>query len=146
MREIQKTSLIDIPSEKDIEKSKKQTFLFMTAIVKRDLEVLETLLHENFTYFDTKTKWQTLKYFKEQFNKEIPYELETEEVGMFFCNGCQPGNSALMFHHGYFPIVENDGNVPKSLTLAFKGGLISDLTLCYGFCNAEKLHEIAIQN
>ena len=146
MREIQKTSLIDIPSEKDIEKSKQQTFLFMTAIVKRDLEVLETLLHENFTYFDTKTKWQTLEYFKEQFNKEIPYELETKEVGMFFCNGCQPGNSALMFHHGYFPIVENDGNVPKSLTLAFKGGLISDLTLCYGFCNAEKLHEIAIQN
>jgi hypothetical protein len=30
--------------------------------------------------------------------------------------------------------------------LSFKEGLISDLTLCYGFCNAERLQEIAIQN
>lgn len=146
MRETDKLRIMQIPTEQEMETSKQQTFLFMTAIVNRDLDLLETLLHEKFTYFDTKTKWQTLEYFKNQFENPIPFEVETEEVGMFFCKSCQPGNPALMFHHGYWPVLEDEENLPKSLMLSFKEGLISDLTLCYGYCNAKKLQEIAIQN
>ena len=46
-----------------------QVHLFAKAILNEDLSMLETLLHEKFT-FDTKSKWQTLEYFKEQFKKE----------------------------------------------------------------------------
>ncbi len=146
MRDINKPSIIHRFTNEEIELSHNQMIQFVTGIVNKDLEILESVLHEKFTYFDTKSKWETLEYFKRQFAMEIPYELEAEEVGMYYCTGCQPGNPALMFHQGYWPILENEENLPKSLMLSFKDGLISDLTLCYGFCNAERLQEIAIQN
>jgi hypothetical protein len=119
---------------------------FVKGIVNKDLEVLESVLQENFTYFDTKSKCETLEYFKRQFAMEIQSELETEDVEMNYCTCCKHGNPTVMFHHGYWPFLENEENLPKSLMLSFKNGLISDLTLCYGFCNAERLQEIAIQN
>lgn len=146
MRKINKPSIIHRFTNEEIELSHNQMIQFVTGIVNKDLEILESVLHENFTYFDTKSKWETLEYFKRQFAMEIPSELETEDVGMYYCTGCQPGNPALMFHNGYWPFTENEVNLPKSIMLSFKGGLISDLTLCYGFCNAERLQEIAIQN
>lgn len=147
MRELhKKLGIVKNLSVEDVEAMNTQVHLFAKAILNEDLSMLETLLHEKFTYFDTKSKWQTLEYFKEQFKKEIPLELKTDEVGMFFCNGCQAGNSALMFHYGFFPVLENEENMPKALALAFTDGLISDLTLCYGYCNAERLQELAIQN
>lgn len=123
-----------------------QLHLFNEAILNEDLFLLETLLHEKFTYFDTKSNWQTLEYFKEHFTSEIPFELESDEISLYFCTCCQPGNHALKFHCGYFPILTDLENMPKALMLSFKNVLISDLTLCYGYCNAEKIQEIAIQN
>lgn len=147
MRETHKKSgIVKRPTIEEIELTNLQLSLFKKAILNEDLSLLETLLHEKFTYFDTKSKWQTLEYFKEQFAKFIPCEFKTNEVSMYFCSGCQPGNPALKFHNGYFPILENEVNLPKALMLSFKDGLISDLTLCYGYCNAEQLEEIAIQN
>lgn len=146
MRETNKPSIIHRFTNEEIELSHNQMIQFVTGIVNKDLEILESVLHENFTYFDTKSKWETLEYFNRQFAMEIPSELETEDVVLYYCTSCQPGNPALMFHHGYWPILENEENLPKSLMLSFKDGFISDLTLCYGFCNAERLQEIAIQN
>jgi hypothetical protein len=147
MKEIHRMSqILKQPSVEEIELTNLQVDLFRKAILNEDLSLLETLVHEKFTYFDTKSKWQTLEYFKEQFEKEIPYELKSDDVSIYFCRGCQPGNHALKFHCGYFPVLTDAENMPKALMLSFKNGLISDLTLCYGYCNAEKLQEIAIQN
>jgi hypothetical protein len=147
MREIHKIShILKQPSVEEIKLMNLQVRLFIKAILCKDLPLLETLLHEKFTYFDTKSKWQTLEYFKEQFEKEIPCELKSDDVSIYFCKGCQPGNHALKFHCGYFPVLTDEVNMPKALMLSFKDGLVSDLTLCYGYCNAEKLQEIAIQN
>lgn len=134
------------PTPEELDKVWQQTFDFATAIVNKDLSMLETLLHEEFTYFDTKSKWDTLKYFKEQFEKPITVELICDGAAINFCRSCQPGNPALVFHSGYFPVLEEEENMPKAITLAFKDGRISDLTLCYGFCNADKLQELAEQN
>jgi hypothetical protein len=146
MKETSKKSIIHRFTNEEIETGQNQLLLFITAIINKDLDLLNTVFHEKFTYFDTKSKMETLEYFKKQFAEEIPSELETEEVGMFYCTTCQPGNPALMFHHGYWPILEDEENLTKSLMLSFKDGLISDITFCYGFCNTEKLQEIAIQN
>lgn len=147
MRETHRISqILKQSSVEEIELINLQVDLFIKAILNEDLSLLETLLHEKFTYFDTKSKWQTLEYFKEQFTREIPSELKSDEVSMYFCRGCQPGNYALKFHCGYFPVLTDEENMPKALMLSFKNSLISELTLCYGYCNAEKLQEIAIQN
>ncbi len=79
-----------------------------------------------------------MEYFTRQFAMEIPSELETDDVGMVYFTGCQLGKPPLLFHHGCWPIGQNEENLSKSLILSFMDGLISDLTLCYGFCNAEK--------
>ena len=146
MKDIKKADILQKLSDEEIESSNKQTYLLWTALLNRDLNLLKTILQEKFTYFDNKTKWQTLEYFKKQFAIQIPYELESEKVAVFYCKGCQPGNPALIFHNGYWPVLENSENFPKAIMLTFKNGLISDLTICYRFCKAEKLHEIAIQN
>lgn len=146
MRETIKHSIIHRFTNEEIELSHNQMFQFVTAIVNKDLDTLKTVLHEKFTYFDTKSKWETLEYFKRQFAVEIPSDMETGDVGMYYCTGCHPGSPTLMFHHCYWPILEDEENLPKSLMLSFKDGLISDLTMCYRFCNADQLYEIAIQN
>jgi hypothetical protein len=146
MRETNRPAIIHRFTNEEIELSHNQMIQFVTAIMNKDLKILESVLHENFTYFDTKSKCETLEYFKRQFATEVPSDLLKEDVGMYFCTRCQPGNPALMFHNGYWPILENEQNLPKSLMLSFKDGLISGLTFCYGFCNAERLQEIAIQN
>jgi len=134
------------PTPEELDKVWRQTFEFATAIINKDLALLETVLHDEFTYFDAKSKWDTLKYFKEQFEKQIPTELICECAVINFCRSCQPGNPALVFHYGYFPVLEDEENMPKAITLAFTDGKISDLTLCYGFCNSDKLHELVEQN
>ena len=75
MREINKPSIIHRFTNEEIELSHNQMIQFVTGIVNKDLEILESVLHENFTYFDTKSKWETLEYFKRQFAMEIPSEL-----------------------------------------------------------------------
>lgn len=122
--------LLKKPTPEEVDKVWQQTFDFALAIINKDLALLETLLHEEFTYFDTKSKWDTLRYFKEQFEKPIPAELINEGAAINFCRSCQPGNPALVFHSGYFPILEDIENIPKAITLAFNDGMISDLTLC----------------
>jgi hypothetical protein len=75
MRETNKPSIIHRFTNEEIELSQNQMIQFITGIVNKDLEILESVLHENFTYFDTKSKWETLEYFKRQFAMEIPSEL-----------------------------------------------------------------------
>ena len=125
--------------KKTIELSDNQMNQFIMAILKMDLDKLESLLHENFTYFDTKSKWETLEYFRRQFEMVTPYEFKTKDVEIFYCTGCQPGNPALMFQNGYWPILEEGINQPKSIMLSFSDGLISDLTLCFEYCNDKRL-------
>ena len=146
MKGINKPFVIHRLSNEEIEITNSQIIQFIKGILNRDLEILDSVFHEKFTYFDAKSKWETLEYFKQQFEIEIPYQFKTGDVEFYYCKGCRPGNIALMFHCGYFPVLEHGENLPKSLMLSFKDGLISDLTLCYGFCNAERLQEIAIQN
>ena len=134
------------PTPEELDKVWQQTFEFATATINKDLSLLEILLHEEHTYFNTKNKWDTLMYFKEQFEKPIPADLISEGACIQFCRGCQPGNPALVFHNGFFPILEEEENIPKAITLDFKDGKISDLTLCHWFCNADKLQELAEQN
>jgi hypothetical protein len=146
MRETNKPSIVRRFTNEDFEASQLQMIHFATAVVYKDLEILDSILHEKFTYFESKSKQETMEYFRRQFAMEIPSELETDHVGMYYCTGCKPGNPALMFHHGHWPILEDEKNIPKTLMLSFKDGLISNLTLCYKFCNEERLKEIAIQN
>jgi hypothetical protein len=137
--------MMNQPSSDDKNKVWHQIFQFADAVINKNLTLLETLLNEEFTYFDNKSKWETLEYFKIQFTKNIPYELFSNDVGIRFCRGCQPGNPALVFHNGYFPVKDGE-NFPKAIALAFKDGKISDLTLCFSFCKSEKLKKIAGQN
>lgn len=44
------------PTPEELDNVWQQTFEFATAIVNKDLSLLETLLHEEHTYFDTKSK------------------------------------------------------------------------------------------
>jgi hypothetical protein len=138
--------IMNQPTSEEKENVWQQTFQFADAVVNKNLTLLETLLNEEFTYFDNKNKWETLEYFKIQFTKDIPGELFSDDVGIRFCRGCQPGNPALVFHNGYFPILEEEVNMPKAIALAFKNGKISDLTLCFRFCKSEKLKKMAEQN
>lgn len=142
MKEKNKTVAIQILTEQEFKIARQQTNLFINALLSKDLSLLESLLHEKFVYFDNKTKWQTLDYFKEQFSKSIPFELISEEVGFFYCTGCQPGNPALLIHNGYWPVSNEEENLQKSLMLCFTEGLISDLTFCYGYCNANRIKEL----
>lgn len=138
--------IMNQPTSSEMENVWQQTFQFADAVVNKNLTLLETLLNKEFTFFDNKNKWETLEYFKVQFTKEIPAELFSDDVGIRFCRGCQPGNPALVFHSGYFPVMEQEVNLPKAIALAFKDGKISDLTLCFRFCKSEKLVKIAEQN
>lgn len=138
--------LLQQPTPEEREVIRKQIIMFSKAIVNKDLTTLEPLLHEEFLYFDTKSKWETLDYFKKQFENEMQFKTMSDDVGLFFCMRCQPGNPALMFNDGYFPSLEDGLNSRKAIAIEFKNGKISDLTLCFGFCNANKLHEIATQN
>jgi hypothetical protein len=138
--------IMNQPSSEEMENVWQQTFQFANAVINKDSTLLATLLSEEFTYFNNKNKWETLEYFKLQFTKDIPVELFSDDVGIRFCRGCQPGNPALVFHKGYFPILEEDMNSPKAVALAFKDGKISDLSLCFRFCESDQLKKIAAQN
>jgi len=129
-----------------LKQASEQTFLFITAILNQDIILLDSLLSEKFTYFDNKSKKQTLRYFKKQFSMPIPEEFYSKKVKTLFCKGCRPGDPALLFHYGYWPILENEEFKPKSIILSFNEGMISDLTFCFSFCNADGLQEISIQN
>lgn len=129
MREVNQPSIIHRFTNEQIELSHNQMIQFARGVVNKNLEILESVHHENFTYFDAKSKWESLEDFKRQFAMKSPSELETEDVGMYYCTGCQLGNPALMFHHGYWPILENEENLPKSLMLPYKDRLILDLIL-----------------
>ena len=43
-------------TKEEIELSHNQIIQFVTGIVNKDLEILESVIHENLTYFDTKSK------------------------------------------------------------------------------------------
>jgi hypothetical protein len=146
MDQFENLKFLKSPTADELRRTIEQTFLFVTAILNKDIILLDSLLNEKFIYFDSKSKRQTLQYFKKQFSMMIPKELYSREVETLYCKGCRPGNPVLLFHHGYWPVLENEDNVPKSLLLSITTGMISDLTLCFGFCNANMLHEIAIQN
>jgi hypothetical protein len=64
MRETNKPSIIHRFTHEEIELSHNQMIQFVTGILNKDLEILESVLHENYTYFDSKSKWDTLEYFK----------------------------------------------------------------------------------
>ena len=142
MREIKNPLIIHRFANEEIGLLFNQKIQFIIGIFNKDLEVLEVLeflLHDNLNNFESKSKWGILEYFNRQFAMGIPSKKETNDVEIFRCIGCQPGNPALNLHQGYWPILENEENLPKSLMLSFKDGLISDLTLYYGYCNAERL-------
>jgi hypothetical protein len=84
MRETIKPSIIHRFANKEIELSHNQMIQFVTAILNKDSEILESFIHEKFTNFDTKFKWEKLEYLKRQFVLEIPSKLETENVGMYY--------------------------------------------------------------
>lgn len=145
MINLDQIELLNCTSQEELEVFRQQTLEFATAVINKDLMSIESLLPEGHTYFGEKNKLQTLEYFKEQFEKPIPAEFMTEDVKFFYCHGCQPGNPALLFHSGCFPVLE-EGDRPKAITLAFKDGKISDLALCYGFCNERRLKRLAKRN
>lgn len=146
MSMMSKLKTLKTPTPEEVENILRQTNQFAKAIIDKDLSMLEPLLHVEFIYFDTKTKWETLKYFNEQLQEDIPHEMFSRKVNHLVWSVCQPGNPALFFHGGYFPILEKERNRLKAIALTFKDGKISDLTLCYGFCNTNKLQELAEQN
>lgn len=146
MEDFNPRRFIQDPSSEDLKRSKDLTFLFITAILTKDIVLLESLLCKKFTYFDDKTMEQTLAYFKSQFSQAIPEDYYSKEVVTMYCKVCKPGTPVLVFHKGFWPVLEDEPNIPKSLLLTFKDGFISDIDLCFGFCSAHVLQELAIQN
>jgi len=124
---------IEISKKPDTDKSKQQMMIFKTAMLKRDLQMLEPLLHEQFKYFDVLNKQKTLAYFQEQFDKEIPENFQRENAEEIMCMDCSPGSPVLYFHNGFWPIIEG-ANIPKGIMFGFSDGLISNMTLCFKFC------------
>ena len=142
-----KSKLLKSISDEEIEITRQQTEIFKTAILSKDLLLLSTILNEKYTYIEGRNKAETIAYFADQFSKFPNHNSKPEDiVATFYCYGCQQGNIALRFLYGCWPIIETKEYVDKSIVLAFKNGLISDLTICYGYCSAERIQEIAIQN
>lgn len=129
------------PSPEELKTIDIITIDFIVAIMTKDITAMEKLLHEEYKYVENFNKWATLKWFKEQFEKEIPEELINMEIKEHVCIGCQCGNRSLMFHHGYFPVTEDFGNPPKTLTLSFENGKLNDISICYSYLSAEKVKE-----
>lgn len=128
-----KKKQVVISNKPDFDKSKQQLALFKAAILKRDMELIEPLLHEKFNYFDVLDKQKTLAYFQEQFNKEIPENCYRDNAEEIMCMDCSPGSPVLYFHNGFWPIIEGV-NIPKGIMFRFSDGLIADMTLCFKFC------------
>ena len=129
------------PTQEELNIIDKITIDFIIAIMTKDIKALENLLHEEYKYVENYNKWKALKWFIEQFKKKIPEELIDMEVKEHVCIGCQCGNRSLMFHHGYFPVIEEFGNPPKTLTLAFENGKLKDISICYSYLSVEQIKE-----
>lgn len=128
------------------DKAMKELHIFKTALLQKNIQLLETVLHEQFIYFDDKNKWATLAWFEKQCEIIVPEHVYEEDAGLSFCMGCAPGVPSLVFHKGWWPHGEDILNQRKSIRINFTDGLISDLTLCYVFCNPGKEHEFIKEN
>lgn len=122
------------------------TIDFIIAVMTKNINALENMFDEKYLYLEGKNKWATLQWFKDQFENEIPEEFfemsVTEHVSMdIYC-----GNRSLMFHKGYFPVVQNNPDIPKTLTLDFEDGRIKDIRICYNYLSIEKAEERSKNN
>lgn len=134
--------VINIKStQEEISLIDKVTMDFIIAIMTKDIKAMEKLLHDEFKYINNFNKWETLTWFTDQFNQEIPEQFLDMKVKEYVCSGYQCGNRSLMFHHGYFPIIDEFGNPPKTLTLAFESGKLKDISICYNYLSVEQIIE-----
>jgi hypothetical protein len=122
------------------------TFDFILAVMTKDLTALDKILKGNGSFLNGKSRWETLNWFRNQFEQPIPDDFFECEVMEYVCNSYYFGSRSLMFFKGYFPVVKNKNRVPKTLTLAFEGEKIADIKICYNFLSIEKIKEYMDKN
>ncbi|HNT79652.1 MAG TPA: hypothetical protein PKH65_03140 [Bacteroidia bacterium] len=130
----------------DFEKDYLQVIRFGAAILSKNLIAMERLLHHEHSYFDNLTKFETLDYFKRQFKMYVPAKKMSSSFELNYCRTCEAGNPALLFHNGYWPVLENEFNLDKAIMLSFTNNKISDLSYCYGYCSPCRFEEISHLN
>ena len=101
--------------------------LLINAILKHDLDELENIFLEDFTYCNGKNKWETLQYFKDYFTKaeEQSIEIEIEEyTSLDYYPGC-------MAYKFIFRYLDSDDDMPSRLVLVpvFGNNKLIDLAI-----------------
>ena len=129
----------------EIERNRELTSLFAHAMCDMDIAELDSLLHEEYKYHD-KSKIDFLNWLHEKFAENLDNGLYFMPVKMRYCLSCKPGNPTLLFNQGFFPKEVDGCKGQKGFMLDFKAGKISDITICYKWCNERELNELCQMN
>lgn len=143
---MQKSTIIKSASPYEIHSIMHQLELFKIGVLNLNLDILDSLFHDSYLYFGNKTRLETKKMFEAFFDQALPREVLSHEVQvMFNIKSCNI-RVALMFHNGFWPILDPAENEVKAFVFEFTNGILSGIEFSNDICTEERLEELCKLN
>jgi hypothetical protein len=143
---MQKSSIIKSVSPSEMHSIMHQLELFKIGVLSLNLDILNGLFHDRYLYFGGKTRYEAKKMFEVFFDQALPSEVLSHEAKvMFNVKSCNI-QVALMFHHGYWPILNPTENEAKAFVFEFTNGILSGIEFSNEVCSEERLEELCKLN
>ena len=139
-----KPFIINRPSELEYHLYLQKEFEFVLAVINKDIMALNHLLSDDGCFFGKYNKWQTLKFFKNQFDKWEP-EQTTLNIPDYNAVDRNFGKKAIMIDQGKFPISRKTKQ-PKTFILTVKNEQIIKIQLCWKFISSKQILELCKNN
>lgn len=143
---MQKNTIIKSVSPIELHSIMHQIELFKIGVLNLNLDILRGLFHDRYLYFGNMTKSEVMKMFEAFFEQSLPSEVLSHEAKVMFSVKSSDIRVALMFHNGYWPIIEPTKNEAKAFVFEFSNGILSGIEFSNDVCTEERLEELCRLN
>lgn len=120
--------------------------LFKIGVLNHNLDILRGVFHDRYLYFGNMTKSEVMKMFEVFFEQSLPSEVLSHEAKVMFNVKSLNVRVALMFHNGYWPIIDPNENEAKAFVFEFSNGILSGIEFSNDVCTEERLEELSKLN
>jgi hypothetical protein len=143
---MQKSSIIKSVSLSEMHSIMHQLELFKIGVLSLNLDILNGIFHDRYLYFGGKTRYEAKKMFEVFFDQALPSEVLSQEAKVMFNIKSCSIQVALMFHNGYWPILDPAENGAKAFVFQFTNGILSGIEFSNDVCSEERLEELCKLN
>ena len=139
---MKKSTVIKSVSPIELHSIMHQIELFKIGVLNLNLDILRGVFHDRYLYFGNMTKSDVMKMFEVFFEQSLPSVVLSHEAKVKSLNI----RVAMMFHNGYWPIIDPNENEAKAFVFEFSNGILSGIEFSDDVCTEERLEELCKLN